>query len=567
VRDQLRANTLDAKQAANEWAGARRIWDENHKKAATQRRERNESLAGSSEMWFGHFYISHLDQEDRDRIKRGDFKPREIEMLAKGEDPWGDHKPLPAGLEPPAILPPFEEWVRRVIERFSPVAEKIRQAAADAAKQSTLLIGPPAALVSAPNAHAVQSPPKSEPKDERSSSSTRSELDSFWKPIDEINTPRAASSDIPDDLREVLGIPRTAKARRDAELLQFMPSQLKAEYDKADAKRRAVLLEANERNFEAAQKREEQRLRQYQDKTEKTLDMLHRIKEDPSKAHLLPPDDASMDDLHKWHDEMSKPIRTIPFLGEGGYTQTEKQNEEASGTPFDLANFDPSSIDLSHLDWRERNRIKARQYDSRELSLLLQRQNPWTKSGKPKPLPSEADPPPRELPRDLQRLEQLAKGKFRIFLSYRRDDTSGHAGRLSDRLSDHFGEDQLFMDINTITPGEDFVDAIEAAISSCDVLIAVIGRNWLDATDPSGKRLLDNPEDFVRIEIAAALKRNIRVIPVLVDSASMPRSEQLPDTLVKLARRNAIELSGVRWKHDVGRLIEAIETAIGPANS
>src|SRR6185503_17696674 len=87
-----------------------------------------------------------------------------------------------------------------------------------------------------------------------------------------------------------------------------------------------------------------------------------------------------------------------------------------------------------------------------------------------------------------------------IFVSYRRDDSSGHAGRLSDKLVNHFGEDQIFIDIDTIQPGEDFVQVIENAVSSCEILIAVIGQRWLSSTDGVSRRL-DNPNDFVRLEI------------------------------------------------------------------
>jgi hypothetical protein len=104
----------------------------------------------------------------------------------------------------------------------------------------------------------------------------------------------------------------------------------------------------------------------------------------------------------------------------------------------------------------------------------------------------------------------------RIFISYRREDSGASAGRLHDRLREHFGRDNVFMDIDTIEPGLDFTDVIERTVASCDVLIALIGRQWLTSTDAAGQRRLDNPEDFVRLEIAAALKRNIRVIPALV---------------------------------------------------
>lgn len=145
-----------------------------------------------------------------------------------------------------------------------------------------------------------------------------------------------------------------------------------------------------------------------------------------------------------------------------------------------------------------------------------------------------------------------------IFISYRRDDSSGHAGRLFDRLSAHFGDEQVFMDIDQIEPGEDFVQVIESAVGSCEILLALIGRNWLSSRDESGRRL-DNPNDFVRLEIAAALARGIPVIPVLVQGARMPRPQDLPENLLALSRRHALELSDLRWKHDIDQLTGALE--------
>jgi TIR domain len=128
-----------------------------------------------------------------------------------------------------------------------------------------------------------------------------------------------------------------------------------------------------------------------------------------------------------------------------------------------------------------------------------------------------------------------------IFISYRREDTSASAGRFHDHLSARFAPDQIFMDVDNLEPGVDFVDAIEKSVSSCDVLIAVIGKHWLTSSDEEGQRRLDNPEDYVRIEIATALKRDIRVIPVLVDGASIPKPRDLPDDLKSFVRRSAIE--------------------------
>jgi formylglycine-generating enzyme required for sulfatase activity len=151
----------------------------------------------------------------------------------------------------------------------------------------------------------------------------------------------------------------------------------------------------------------------------------------------------------------------------------------------------------------------------------------------------------------------------RIFISYRRADSAGYAGRLYDRLSQRVGQDRIFMDIDTIEPGLDFVQVIEEAVGSCDALIVLIGRQWLTVTDATGRRRLDNPQDFVRLEVATALERNIRVIPVLVGGATVPHSTDLPDALRRLARRNALEISDTRFHHDVDRLIETLEKVLG----
>src|ERR1035441_10243134 len=130
----------------------------------------------------------------------------------------------------------------------------------------------------------------------------------------------------------------------------------------------------------------------------------------------------------------------------------------------------------------------------------------------------------------------------RIFISYRREDSMAHAGRLYDRLASKFGESQVFMDIDTILPGVDFVLALENAVVSCGTLLAVIGRNWLNVTDEAGRRRIENPDDFVRIEISTALKNSIYVIPVLVGGSRMPKSDELPPDLSPLARRQAQDL-------------------------
>ena len=154
-----------------------------------------------------------------------------------------------------------------------------------------------------------------------------------------------------------------------------------------------------------------------------------------------------------------------------------------------------------------------------------------------------------------------------IFISYRRDDSSASAGRLYDSLCSHFHSSEIFMDVDNLDPGVDFVEAIEKNVAACDVLIAVIGRLWQFSSDKEGRRRLDNPEDFVRLEIATALKRGVRVIPVLVDGALMPRSSDLPDDLKPLVRRNALEVSHTRFKGDCGRLIAALDRILEGARA
>src|SRR6266511_4088854 len=148
---------------------------------------------------------------------------------------------------------------------------------------------------------------------------------------------------------------------------------------------------------------------------------------------------------------------------------------------------------------------------------------------------------------------------LRIFLKYRRDETSGHAGRLFDVLAARFGNDHVFMDIDRIEPGLDFADVISEAVASCDVFIALIGSRWLTSADAKGRPRLENPEDFIRLELEAALELDVRLIPALVQNAQMPSSDELPETLRPFARRHAVELSDTRWTFDIGKLIETLE--------
>ncbi len=147
---------------------------------------------------------------------------------------------------------------------------------------------------------------------------------------------------------------------------------------------------------------------------------------------------------------------------------------------------------------------------------------------------------------------------LRIFICYRREDTAANAGRLADALVERFGRNSVFMDVDTIEPGVDFNEEIDRAIGQCDVLIALIGPRWLEAASVRGRRL-DDPQDFVRVEIGHALDRNIRVIPTLVGGASMPEADELPVDLVKLAKRNAVELTDKRFRSDMQALLEPLD--------
>jgi WD40 repeat protein len=160
-----------------------------------------------------------------------------------------------------------------------------------------------------------------------------------------------------------------------------------------------------------------------------------------------------------------------------------------------------------------------------------------------------------------------AAASGRVFISYRRQESSGMAGRLYDRLAARFGDDQVFMDVDTIAPGVEFAKVITQAVSTCQVLLAVIGPRWLTVTDQDGRRRLDDPDDLVRLEVAAALERDIRVIPILVEGAPMPRRQELPDGLAGLARRNAFLLRHESFGADADRLLAAIEPILRPSAS
>src|SRR5688572_25051088 len=171
-------------------------------------------------------------------------------------------------------------------------------------------------------------------------------------------------------------------------------------------------------------------------------------------------------------------------------------------------------------------------------------------SGSARSVESERLPPPR--------------GRMAgTFISYRREDAAGYAGRLRESLERRLGAARVFRDVDTLRPGQDFVQAIESRLSDCVVMLAVIGREWATARDLAGSRRLDEPFDFVRLEIAAALARpNVLVVPVLVEGAAMPPANELPENIRALTRRHAVSVRDETWDADVDRLVTVIESAM-----
>ena len=155
--------------------------------------------------------------------------------------------------------------------------------------------------------------------------------------------------------------------------------------------------------------------------------------------------------------------------------------------------------------------------------------------------------------------ESPTDARDRIFISYRREDSAYPAGWLFDRLAERFGVEQIFKDIDSIELGDDFVEVLNKAVGSTDVLLALIGDRWLTVTDQSGNRRLEDPDDFVRLEIEAALAQKVRVIPILVEGARMPSADELPPSLAPIVRRQALELSSSRFTFDTDRLLAVLE--------
>jgi hypothetical protein len=147
----------------------------------------------------------------------------------------------------------------------------------------------------------------------------------------------------------------------------------------------------------------------------------------------------------------------------------------------------------------------------------------------------------------------------KVFISYRRADSAGYSGRVMDRLDRELGRDLVFMDVDAIPLGTNFSKVLHEEVAKCGVLLAVIGPNWLDARDEHGNRRLDSPNDFVRIEIAAALQRSIPVIPILLEGARIPKTDQLPEDLKELSLRNGMEIHHASFQDDMNRLIRGLK--------
>ena len=150
---------------------------------------------------------------------------------------------------------------------------------------------------------------------------------------------------------------------------------------------------------------------------------------------------------------------------------------------------------------------------------------------------------------------------MRVFLSYRRQDSASFCGRVYDRLIAHFGAANVFRDIDSLAPGDKFAEKIREYISQCDAVIVLIGTQWLSIADAAGRRRLDDPGDFVRMEIVEAAVQEKLVVPALHDGAPMPGPQDLPLEIAFLAQRNAIELTDRHFASDMKQLVDALSKA------
>ena len=154
----------------------------------------------------------------------------------------------------------------------------------------------------------------------------------------------------------------------------------------------------------------------------------------------------------------------------------------------------------------------------------------------------------------------MASGK--VFISYRHDDAAGFSHAIYDRLVEHLPKDHVFMDVAGIAPGADFAQRLETTVDQCQVLLALIGKRWA-GDEQSGKARIHDPKDWVRVEVGAAIRRGVRVIPVLLDGATMPAAESLPEDVRALSRMHAVDVRASRLNADVWDLTGSTITALG----
>lgn len=188
-------------------------------------------------------------------------------------------------------------------------------------------------------------------------------------------------------------------------------------------------------------------------------------------------------------------------------------------------------------------------------------------------VPRSAEPPAQEPVADATPVQPRAAAPQpthiapigdRIFVSYRRSDSADVTGRIYDRLVQRFGKEQIFKDVDSIPLGLDFREYVGEVVGRCNLLLAVVGDQWL-TVNAGGTRRIDDPKDLVRIELEAALARKIPVVPVLVRGASVPEEPELPPSLAGLTYRNGIKVrSDPDFHHDMDRLIAGMEAHLHP---
>ena len=151
----------------------------------------------------------------------------------------------------------------------------------------------------------------------------------------------------------------------------------------------------------------------------------------------------------------------------------------------------------------------------------------------------------------------------KIFVNYRREDCAANAVAISAYLERAFGSARVFIDVDRLRPGQNFPQELEKRLSACKVTLCLIGPGWLDARDENGNRRIDNPQDWVRLEIERALARNVVVIPVLVEGASLSKASELPETLRPLVQRQAAEITTNNFRNDMAGLTRDVRAIVG----